>query len=241
MDLGRIAAANMQALSENPYPGRGIVIGLTPDAHHYVQVYWIMGRSENSRNRTFVREGDAVRTSPHDASKVKDPSLIIYHCVRTRDHWHIISNGDQTDTIVDALERGDGFEAALFTRTFEPDAPNSTPRISGLVDLDDPYHAYALAVIKSASGDGEHCTRQFFHYETAIPGIGHCVTTYMGDGNPLPAFEGEPYVLPLDDDIDRVAETYWAALNEANRISLLAKFIDARTGSTDLRIINKHQ
>ena len=240
MDLSRIAAANMQALSQNAYPGRGIVIGQTPDARHFVQIYWIMGRSENSRNRIFVRDGDAVRTAPHDASKVKDPSLIIYYCARTVGRRHVVSNGDQTDTIVEALQAGRGFEAALFTRTFEPDAPNFTPRIAGVVSLDDPVHAYSLAVIKSVGGLGERCSRQFFHYEAGVPGIGHCVTTYTGDGTPLPAFEGEPYVLPLADDVEQVAETYWAALNADNRVSLLARLIDARTGRARLSIVNKH-
>jgi IMP cyclohydrolase len=241
MALARIAADNMQALSRNLYPGRGIVIGLTPDSRRFVQVYWIMGRSANSRNRIFVQDGDAVRTAPFDASKVQDPSLIIYNAVRARNHWHVVSNGDQTDSICEAMESGDGFEAGLFTRSFEPDAPNFTPRIGGLVDLDDPYHAYLLAIIKSASGDGKHCARQFFYYETAVPGVGHCVTTYKGDGTPLPAFEGEPYALPLQDDIDATAGAYWQALDEGNRVSLLVKTIDARNGSTELRIVNKHQ
>ena len=241
MDLVRNADANMQALRRNAYPGRGIVIGLTPDATRFVQVYWIMGRSANSRNRIFVQEGDTVRTAPYDASKVEDPSLIIYNCTRALGRQHVVSNGDQTDTIVDALMHQDTFEAGLFTRTFEPDAPNFTPRIAGLVDLDDLVHAYSLAVLKSADPAGEGCTRQFFHYETAVPGLGHCVTTYVGDGSPLPAFEGEPYVLPLDDDIDRIAETYWGALNADNRVSMLVKTIDADSGSSDLRILNKHQ
>ncbi len=241
MDLARSADANVQALRRNPYPGRGIVIGQTPDAARLVQVYWIMGRSENSRNRIFVQEGETVRTAPYDASKVKDPSLIIYNVVRVSGRRHVVTNGDQTDTIVDALEHGDTFEAGLFTRSFEPDAPNFTPRISGLVDLDDADHTYSLSVLKSADAEGTGCARQFFHYETATPGIGHCVTTYVGDGNPLPAFEGEPYALPLYDDIERTAEVYWDALNADNRVSMLVKFIDPDANTSDLRIVNKHQ
>jgi len=240
MDMSRAAAENMRALKENAYPGRGIVIGQTPDARRFAQVYWIMGRSENSRNRVFVKEADTVRTAPYDESKVEDPSLIIYNCIRTVGRCHIVSNGDQTDTIAEALAGGGSFESALFTRTFEPDAPNFTPRISGLVDLDSPHHAYSLAILKAVGGSGDRCTRQFFHYEKAIPGIGHCVTTYSSDGNPLPAFDGEPYAVPLVDDIDEVARSYWETLNADNKVALLVKFIDAETGQSDLRIVNKH-
>jgi len=153
---------------------------------------------------------------------------------------HIVSNGDQTDTIFDALRAGGTFEQALFTRTFEPDGPNFTPRIAGLVDLDDPLHAYKLAILKAVENDDRYAVRHFFNYETAIPGVGHCVTTYSGDGSPLPAFEGEPYPLELLDDARQVAELYWDALNEDNKVSLLAKFIDVETGATDIRIVNKH-
>jgi IMP cyclohydrolase len=240
MDLARAADANLKALRRNPYPGRGIVIGLTPDARRLVQLYWIMGRSENSRNRIFVQEGDSIRTAPHDPSKVKDPSLVIYYCVRTLGRRHVVSNGDQTDTIVEALRQGRSFQDALFTRTFEPDAPDLTPRIAGLVDLDDARHAYALAILKSVDAAGQCSVRQFFYYQAATPGLGHCVTTYKGDGAPLPPFEGEPRVLPLDDDIDRLAATYWAALNADNRVSLLAKTIERATGRSTVRIVNKH-
>ncbi len=239
MDIERLAQANMQALRENAYPGRGIVIGLTPDSRRYVQVYWIMGRTENSRNRIFVRDGDAVRTAPHDESKVKNPSLIIYNCVRTFGAAHVVSNGDQTDTIFDALRGGGTFGQALATRTFEPDAPNFTPRIAGLVDLHDPVNAYKLAILKAVENDGRYAVRHFFDYETAIPGVGHCVTTYSGDGSPLPCFEGEPYPVELRGDAGDVAEFYWDALNQDNKVSLLAKSIDAGTGAVDIKIINK--
>ena len=234
------ADANMQALSENAYPGRGIVIGMTPDATRCVQVYWIMGRSDNSRNRVFVADGDLVRTAPFDASKVEDPSLIIYNCVRSAGRAHVVTNGDQTDTIIDAIDGGGTFEDAIRSRTFEPDAPNYTARISGLTDLDAEGCAYKLAIIKAVGGSGEHCARQVFGYGTSIPGVGHCVTTYAGDGSPLPCFEGEPYPLPLVNCINGTARIYWQALNEDNKISLLVKTIRAETGETDLRIVNKH-
>ncbi|MFW6188809.1 MAG: IMP cyclohydrolase [Planctomycetota bacterium] len=241
MDVQERAAANVQALSENPYPGRGIVIGVTPDEAHFVQLYWIMGRSENSRNRVFVREGDVVRTAPWDESKVEDPALIIYHCTNSFGRCHVVSNGDQTDTVSDAMRAGRTFEDALFTRSFEPDAPNFTPRIAGVVNLEDPFHAYKLAIVKAVRNNAGYCVRHVFNYETPIPGVGHCVTTYRDDGDPLPAFRGEPYMLELTDEIDQLAERYWQALNEDNKVALLAKFIDLDTGQTEHQIINKHE
>ena len=240
MGISHLVKANMQALRDNAYPGRGIVIGQTPDAARLAQVYWIMGRSENSRNRVFVREGDIVRTKAQDEAKVRDPSLVIYNCVRSFGRCHIVSNGDQTDTLFEAVQSGGSFETALFTRTFEPDAPNYTPRIAGLVDLDDGRHAYKLAILKAVGNDPAHAVRHFFHYETAMPGVGHCVTTYSGDGSPLPAFEGEPYVVEVLDDAAALADLYWDVLNEDNKISLLAKTIEVNTGAVDVRIINKH-
>ncbi len=241
MNLEATVKANMEALRANVYPGRGIVIGRTPDGKHLVQAYWIMGRSENSRNRIFVAEGDVVRTAPFDASKVKDPSLIIYNCVRVCGRAHIVTNGDQTDTIFDALEAGGSFESALSTRTFEPDEPNYTPRISGLIDLDDDCHAYKLGILKATGNDPEHGERQFFCYERATPGVGHFIATYREDGNPLPPFEGEPQPVEIAGDIDAVLDTYWSALNKDNKVSLLVTFIDPATGKTDGRIANKHE
>ncbi len=233
-------AANMAALGANAYPGRGIVIGQTPDARHWVQVYWIMGRSENSRNRVFVEDGDTVRTAPHDPSRVKDPSLIIYHCVRVAGRAHIVSNGDQTDTIAAGLAHGLTFEGALHTRTFEPDAPNFTPRISGVVDLNDMGHAYRLSVLKAEGGDPERPLRCFYAYGRGTPGVGHAVTTYRGDGDPLPSFEGEPRALPLWDDPRSTAERYWETLNAENRVALLVKFIDLAQGRAQVVLVNKH-
>ncbi len=240
MSILSAAESNLNALRSNPYPGRGIVIGQTPDARHLVQVYWIMGRSENSRNRVFVREGDVVRTAPYDASKVKDPSLIIYNCARVQDSAHIVSNGDQTDTICDALAVGESFENALDTREFEPDAPNYTARIAGLVDLDDGQNAYKLAILKTLDNNPERPVRYYFNYERAVPGIGHFIATYKGDGSPLPAFEGEPQPVVIPDGIEAVLDRYWSALDNGNKVSLMAKFIDVETGASDIRIVNKH-
>ncbi|NIO12569.1 MAG: inosine monophosphate cyclohydrolase, partial [Xanthomonadales bacterium] len=153
---------------------------------------------------------------------------------------HVVSNGDQTDTIFEAMRAGRTFEEALITRTFEPDAPNYTPRIAGVVNLNDTFHAYQLGILKTVAGSGEHCTRQFFSYEAALPGAGHCVTTYKGDGDPLPSFEGEPYLLPLGDDLQELAGRYWEALNEDNKVALAAKSIDPDTEAIEITIINKH-
>jgi hypothetical protein len=235
-----MALQHIGRLKQNPYPGRGIVIGLTPDGTRMVQVYWIMGRSENSRNRIFVREENGfVRTEAKDPAKLTDPSLIIYYPVRHIGQAHIVTNGDQTDTIFDALASGRTFEQALTSRTFEPDAPNYTPRISGVIDLEDKHCAYKLSILKTNAGNPEQTLRQFFHYEQPVPGFGHCIHTYAGDGNPLPSFEGEPFLVPLYDDIGETAQTYWDMLDADNRISLLVKTIRFDNGQTDMRIINK--
>jgi IMP cyclohydrolase len=259
MDLPAAADANMDSLRQNRYPGRGIVIGQTPDRRHLVQVYWIMGRSENSRNRIFVQEGDLVRTAPFDESKVKDPSLIIYNCVRT---WapsaytppddveeeqppparsHIVTNGDQTDTVYEGLELGRTFEESLYTRTFEPDAPNYTPRIAGLVELANPRHAYQLGILKTLANNEDYPARQVFNYGTFIGGIGHFIATYDGDGSPLPSFTGEPRPLPLRNGIGETLDLYWEALDQDNKVSLLVKFIDPETDECEIRIVNKNQ
>ena len=233
--------SNIRSLKNNRYPGRGIVLGKSLDLRNYIQVYWIMGRSENSRNRLFVRENGSVKTEAFDKSKVTHPLLIIYYPVKAFGSCHIVSNGDQTDTILDGLKKGETFESALNTRTFEPDAPHYTPRISGIVDLKDRAHDYRLSILKPVCGHPGCCSRQFFNYEKAMPGVGHCIHTYAGDGDPLPAFTGEPYTVELFDDIDETARFYWETLNADNRISLLVKFIDAETGETDLRIVNKNR
>jgi len=239
LDIDAAVKSNMEALRANPYPGRGIVIGHTPDATHLAQVYWIMGRSENSRNRVFVREGDVVRTAPFDESKVEDPSLIINDCVRVLDRIHIVSNGDQTDTIYDAIRNGETFEDALYTRTFEPDGPNYTPRIAGIIDPDD-IHAYKLGILKTVGNDPERPVRHIYNFEKAIPGVGHLIATYSGDGSPLPAFDGEPQLVEILDGIGDTLDLYWGALDADNKVSLLVKFIDCATGATDVRIVNKN-
>ncbi len=237
--LAEQTKANLAALSANPYPGRGIVLGQTPDGRSLVQVYWIMGRSENSRNRVFFEEDGAVKTRAFDPSKVKDPSLIIYATSRVHGASHVVSNGDQTDTIRQALELGGTFEGALRTRTFEPDAPNYTPRISGMTSVGGPGVAYRLSILKPVAGDLHACVRQFFEYEQAIPGVGHCIHTYRGDGDPLPAFAGEPYPVPLANELEAIAGTFWDTLNAENRISLWVKLIGAEDGAVQTKIVNK--
>lgn len=236
----QLADYTVRQLQANVYPGRGIVIGLTPDETRYVQVYWIMGRSENSRNRIFVpEEGGFLRTEARDPAKLTDPSLIIYYPLRHEGGAHIVTNGDQTDTIWEALRAGGSFEQALATRTYEPDPPNFTPRISGIVDLNDRHHAYKLSILKSAENDESQTRRQYFHYEKAIAGYGHFISTYAGDGDPLPSFTGEPQLARLFDDEQETAHYYWDLLNEANKIALLVKTIRISDGTTTLKVINK--
>ena len=204
-----------------------------------VQVYWIMGRSPSSRNRVFLEESGFVKTDTVDKSVPVDP-LTMYYPVKSVDNCHIVTNGDQTDTICDAIRSGESFEAALNTRTFEPDEPNYTPRISGVVDLDNAQNAYQLCVLKTVAGNPDWCTRQYFGFETAIPGFGHCITTYSDDGDPLPSFEGEPIAVELFDDIGETCDFYWDLLNGENKVSLLVKFIDLSTKETSLKIANKY-
>ncbi len=234
-------AANYERLNSNAYPGRGIILGMSSDSKHMVQVYWIMGRSENSRNRIFEEENGFVRTKAFNESKLVDPSLIIYYPVKYYHDWHIVSNGNQTDTIFEALKRGGSFESALNTRYFEPDAPNFTPRISGIIGLKDAGCAYRLSILKSFSNMSNSCIRHYFNYETGVAGIGHCIHTYTEDGNPLPPFAGEPYELELFDDIDETCGLYWKTLNDTNKVSILVKYICIEDGSFKVRIINKNQ
>lgn len=204
-----------------------------------VIAYFIMGRSENSRNRIFITEGDGIKTKAFDESRMVDPSLIIYSPVRVLDGAIIVTNGDQTDTIYETIQRGGSFEQALRTRTFEPDAPNFTPRISGIVLPDE--DAYRLSILKSADGDANGTRRYFFEYEHPRAGEGHFIHTYQKDGNPLPSFEGEPTAVEIaGEDIDAFTNSLWNALNADNRVSLFTRFINLKTGSTATRIINKH-
>jgi hypothetical protein len=238
-----LAETNTRALAQNPYPGRGIILGLSPDGKSLIQVYWIMGRSENSRNRVFVLDaGQHMRTRAFDESKLQDPSLIIYHPIRHEGAIHIVSNGDQTDTIYNALKSGGSFAEALQSRKYEPDAPNFTPRISGLINLKDSNTAYELSILKSAhNSEDQGCLRQFFKYEKPSPGIGHCITTYAGDGDPLPSFSGEPLVVVLHNDPDQNAEFWWSKLNSENRVSLVVKTLNLQSGEFVFRIVNKHR
>ncbi|MDA0746085.1 MAG: inosine monophosphate cyclohydrolase [bacterium] len=230
-----------ERLKNSTYPGRGIILGQTPDEQNIVQVYWIMGRSEGSRNRAFISEGSTVKTEAFDESKLENPSLVVYHPIKIHNNAHILTNGDQTDTIFDYLQNGDTFESALCTRTFEPDPPIYTPRISGIVDLDDTQHIYKLAILKTIALNGDYATRHFFNYETAIPGIGHCITTYQDNGNPPPSFSGEPFCVELFDNIAATADFYWDLLDEANRVSLLVKYINPEAKTVALKIVNKYQ
>lgn len=235
----QIAEKNSENLKKNEYPGRGIVLGVTAKGEKLVQIYWIMGRSKNSRNRVFVQENDFVRTKAYDESKVKDPSLIIYYPLKVIGKYHIISNGDQTDTVYDYLHAGARFEEALMSREFEPDAPNFTPRITGIMELDG-KNIYSLSILKSQEGNPDKCVRNFFHFEKPIYGAGHCIHTYESDGDPLPSFNGEPYLMPVPDCIDETLSLYWEILNPENRISLLVKTIEIKTGNVDIKIKNKH-
>ena len=201
-------------LKNNAYPGRGIVIGRTPDGKHAVTAYFIMGRSENSRNRVFVEDGNGIRTQAFDESKLVDPSLIIYAPVRVLGNKTIVTNGDQTDTIYDLMNQQMTFEQALRTREFEPDAPNYTPRISGVLKIGNGAYSYAMSILKSADGNPETCNRYTFSYKAPVAGEGRFIHTYMGDGNPLPSFEGEPKRVEISGNIDEFTDMLWTNLNE---------------------------
>ena len=226
-----------EKLASNTYPGRGIMLGMTADGKQSVAAYFIMGRSVNSRNRVFVEEPDGIRTEAYDPSKLEDPSLIIYHPVREVGRGLIVTNGDQTDTILEFLERGLPMEQALRTREFEPDGPNWTPRISGLLS---PDGSYKLSILKSADAEGSACTRQTFEYP-ALPGLGHFLHTYVCDGNPIPTFQGEPERVAIEGDIDTFTAQLWDNLNADNKISLFVRFTDLKTRAYQQRILNKHQ
>jgi len=227
-----------EMLSTNAYPGRGIILGITPDGKKSVAAYFIMGRSVNSRNRIFALEPDGIRTEAHDPSLMKDPHLIIYHPVRQVGSGLIVTNGDQTDTIWEYLARGESWEAALRTRMFEDDGPNWTPRISGLLAGDG---SYKMSILKAADAEGSACARFFYEYP-AIAGLGHFIHTYVCDGNPvIPTFQGEPERVAIDGDIEAFTNMLWNNLNEANKISLFVRYTDLATGEYEQRIVNKHQ
>ena len=227
-----------ELLSGNPYPGRGIALGRSADGKRAVMVYFIMGRSENSRNRFFEETADGIRTRAFDESRMTDPSLIIYHPVRVVEGTTIVTNGDQTDTVADAFRAGQSFVRALRTRAFEPDGPNWTPRISGVVR---PDGGYTLSILKSADGDSACCQRFFFEYDTPIAGSGHFISTYETDGDPLPSFRGEPRRVSFgDESAEELAQKVWNALDEGNKVSLFVRTVELTTGKTDTAIVNKH-
>lgn len=228
-------------LQNNSYPGRGIIIGKSPNGKYAVTAYFIMGRSENSRNRVFVTEGEGIRTEAFDPSKLSDPSLIIYAPVRVLGNKTIVTNGDQTDTIYELMDKQQTFEQALRTREFEPDAPNYTPRISGIMHVDKGSYNYAMSILKSNNGDPSSCNRYTFAYENPKSGEGHFIHTYMGDGNPLPSFEGEPVPVAIEGDIDAFTSFVWENLNEDNKVSLFVRYIDIATGAYESRIVNKNK
>lgn len=230
-----------QELKGNTYPGRGIVIGKTKDGKHAAIAYFIMGRSVNSRNRVFVEDGEGIRTQAFDPAKLSDPSLVIYAPVRVLGNKTIVTNGDQTDTIYELMDKQMTFEQALRTREFEPDAPNYTPRISGILHIENGSFNYAMSILKSNNGNPEACNRFTFAYSNPIAGEGHFIHTYMGDGEPLPSFEGEPKSVEIPDDMDTFANLVWTNLNEDNKVSLFIRFIDIATGTYETKIFNKNK
>ncbi|MGL5260416.1 MAG: IMP cyclohydrolase [Lachnospiraceae bacterium] len=228
-------------LRENAYPGRGIIIGKTKDGTKAVTAYFIMGRSENSRNRIFVEEEQGIRTQAFDPAKLVDPSLIIYAPVRVLGNKTIVTNGDQTDTIYEGMDKQLTFEQSLRSREFEPDAPNYTPRISGIMHIENGTYNYAMSILKSNNGNPDACNRYTFAYENPVAGEGHFIHTYMHDGNPLPSFCGEPKLIEIQDDMEVFTKELWENLNEENKVSLFVRYIDIITGEYQTTIINKNQ
>lgn len=229
-----------QELSSNEYPGRGIVIGRSQDGTAAVTAYFIMGRSSNSRNRVFVKEGEGIRTEAFDPSKLEDPSLIIYAPVRVLGNDTIVTNGDQTDTVFEGLKAGLTFEQSLRSREFEPDGPNYTPRISGVMHVEDGKYDFAMSILKSNDGDPDCCNRYTYTYDNPKAGEGRFIHTYMHDGNPLPSFCGEPQKVEIKGDIDSFTEMVWNSLNPDNKVSLFVRYIDIATGKYETRIVNKN-
>ena len=228
-------------LGSNEYPGRGIILGRSADGSKAVAAYFIMGRSENSRNRIFVEDGEGIRTQAFDPSKMKDPSLIIYAPVRVLGNKTIVTNGDQTDTIFEGMDKQMTFEQSLRSREFEPDAPNFTPRISGVMHVENGTYNFALSILKSDNGDSSSCNRFTFAYENPKAGTGRFIHTYIGDGNPLPSFEGEPTLVEVKGNIDEFTDEVWNSLNNDNKVSLFVRFIDVKNGKYETRIVNKNK
>ena len=239
MDIYRINTIE-ELLADNTYPGRGIIIGKTPDGTKAMTAYFIMGRSDNSRNRIFTEKNGEVFTEPFDASRVQDPSLIIYAAIRQFENNLIVTNGNQTDTIYDGLKEGKCFTKALESREFEPDGPNFTPRISGMLTFCEGDFTYRMSILKSADAEGSACNRFTWKY-APLNGLGHFLHTYVCDGNPIPTFQGEPERIAVCDNIDEETERLWKALNEQNKISLYVRYIDLKTGAVENRLVNKNQ
>jgi len=239
MDIYKIFTPE-ELLKDNTYPGRGIVIGKTPDGTKAMTAYFIMGRSENSRNRIFTEKNGEVFTEPFDAAKVQDPSLIIYAAIRSFENNLVVTNGNQTDTVVDGLKAGKTFAAALESREFEPDGPNFTPRISGMLTFGEGAFTYQMSILKSADAEGSACNRFTYSY-APLNGLGHFIHTYVCDGNPIPTFQGEPERIAVCDDIDEMTNRLWNALNEQNKISLYVRYVDLKTGKAENRLVNKNK
>jgi hypothetical protein len=240
MELEAAAASNFAwHIERNSYPGRGLVLGRSSDGASWFQVYWIMGRSPNSRNRIFEAEGTTLRTAPHDPASLSDPALIIYEAMLELPGVHVVSNGDQTRTILDEIASGGSFESALQKREREPDAPNYTPRISGLIDLREGEPVFALSILKANPADPDRTDRHSFRPAPPAPGYGLALTTYQGDGDPLPPFSGEPLWLPLEGDAERLADHYWKSLDADNRVALAVKRIPAQDGAPEIVLRNR--
>ncbi|MCL2077958.1 MAG: IMP cyclohydrolase [Oscillospiraceae bacterium] len=230
-----------EILKSNPYPGRGIIIGKSADKKHAVLAYFIMGRSENSRNRVFAESSEGIKTKAFDESKMTDPSLVIYNAVRVMGSKIIVTNGDQTDTIAELMDCQLTFEQALRTREYEPDTPNFTPRISGILHFAENNFNYAMSILKTDDGDRTSCLRFNFAYNNPVAGQGRFIHTYKSDGNPLPSFEGEPALIEINGNIDQFTNLIWNSLNEENKVSLWTRFVDVKTGKYESRIVNKNK
>ena len=239
MDIYKIAPI-AERLNGNPYVGRGIAVGMSEDGKKAAAAYFIMGRSANSRNRIFTEKGGDVFTEPFDAAKVVDPSLIIYRAVGSYENSLAVTNGNQTDTILEGLAAGKSFSEALNTREFEPDAPNYTPRISALLTFGEGGFSYEMSILKSVDAEGSDCARFTFAYP-AKAGLGHFIHTYVTDGNPIPTFQGEPERVFIPNDIDSFTDEIWENLDEANKISLYVRYVDLETGTCENRLVNKNQ
>lgn len=229
-----------EELKNNSYPGRGVIVGRSMDGTKAVTAYFIMGRSENSRNRVFVEEGEGIRTEAFDPAKLVDPSLIIYAPVRVLGNKTIVTNGDQTDTIYEGMDKQLTFEQSLRSREFEPDGPNYTPRISGIMHIENGKYNYAMSILKSDNGNPESCLRYTYAYEKPVAGEGRFIHTYMHDGNPLPSFEGEPKLIEIPDSIEEFKNILWDNLNPDNKVSLFVRYIDIATGEKETIIVNKN-